>query len=152
MKARYRGRPADELSETRVTKNIITFRRLTLETFENYIAQVETDEGRARAIEILQWIGETFPELDKRIAWNAPHFTDHGTFIIGLSTAKKHTAMSLETAGITPFIDELKENGYQPSKMLFRIGFQQDVNYDLLKRMIQFTIDDKKECKTYWRK
>ncbi len=55
-------------------------------------------------------------------------------------------------AGIQRFSDDIKASGYGQTKMLFRIGWEQPVDYDLLGKIIAFNIKDKSNIKTFWRK
>ena len=42
----------------------------------------------------VEWAERTFSGLEPRVAWNQPVFTDHGTFIIGISVSAGHLAVS----------------------------------------------------------
>ena len=123
-----------------------------METFAAYLEQIEHPQHRERTGEVLGWVSQAFPELEGRIAWNQPMFTDHGTFIIGFSIAAKHLAVSPERAGMERFTKEIAEAGYGQSKMLFRIQWDEDVNYLLLHKIIAFNRIQKADCKTFWRK
>lgn len=79
-----------------------------METFTEFIDTIDNSDHQSRVREVLQWVSDTFPQLEKRIAWNQPMFTDHGTFIIGFSVSKKHLAFTPEEAGISHFEDDLK--------------------------------------------
>lgn len=125
---------------------------MNLETFEDFIGQIEDPEQQARTAEVLAWVEGTFPNLGKRIAWNQPMFTDHDTFIAGFSVSKKHLAMSPELVGIEAFSAEIKKAGYNHTKMLIQFPWDKPIDYDLLRRIIQFNIEDKAECTTFWRK
>lgn len=92
-----------------------------LEIFSEYLAQIENPQYRERTKEILNWVLNTFTDLEPRIAWNQPMFTDHGTFIIGFSISKQHLAISPELAGMVHFTEVIAKVGYSQSKMLFRI-------------------------------
>lgn len=120
-------------------------------TFEDYLAQIGKEEHRLRIAEVLDWVRAEFPDLEPRVAWNQPMFTDHGTFIIGFSIAKAHMAISPEKRGMEHFHDEIAEAGYGQSAMLFRIRWDEPVDYALLGRMIRFNRSDKKDCQTFWR-
>ena len=122
-----------------------------METFAPYLEQVEHPQHRARTEEVLTWVSRTCPDLDRRIAWNQPMFTDHGTFILGFSVSAKHLAVSPERAGMEHFAGEIAEAGYGQSKMLFRIRWDEEVNYPLLHRIIQWNRAEKADCKTFWR-
>ncbi|NLT48868.1 MAG: iron chaperone [Clostridiales bacterium] len=123
-----------------------------METFAEYLARIDDPEHRARVKEILAWVLNTFPDLVPRIAWNQPMFTDHGTFIIGFSVAKKHMAVAPERAGIIRFTEEIKGAGYDHSKELVRIPWKSPVDFTLLEKMIAFNISEKKDYTTFWRK
>jgi uncharacterized protein YdhG (YjbR/CyaY superfamily) len=109
-------------------------------------------QQRERTEEVLNWVAEKFPNLKPRIAWNQPMFTDHGTFIIGFSTSKKHLAISPELAGIEHFSADIVQVGYEHTKMLMRFPWDRPVDYALLEKMIAFNIEDKADCTTFWRK
>ena len=56
-----------------------------LETLADYLAQAKAPQRRVRMAEVLEWAERTFSGLEPRVAWNQPVFTDHGTFIIGIT-------------------------------------------------------------------
>ncbi|WP_018922677.1 iron chaperone [Salsuginibacillus kocurii] len=123
-----------------------------MEVFADYLKQIENEEHRNRMEEVLQWVAERFPHLETRIAWNQPMFTDHGTFIVGFSTAKQHLAIAPEAQGIHQFSEEIEKAGYSHTKQLVRIKWNQAIDYSLLERIIAFNISDKTDCFTFWRK
>ncbi|BBN97623.1 hypothetical protein St703_03280 [Sporolactobacillus terrae] len=79
-------------------------------------------------------------------------FTDHGTYIIGFSVAKKHLAFAPEQVGIIHFSNEIVQVGYDYTKQLVRIPWDCPVDFSLLEKMIAFNISDKADCSTFWRK
>ncbi|MFB1100085.1 iron chaperone [Terribacillus sp. JSM ZJ617] len=121
-------------------------------TFADYLAQIDNPQHRERTEEVLKWVAEKYPNMEQKIAWNQPMFTDHGTFIIGFSIAKQHLAVAPEKAGIDHFSDDIIQAGYDHTKQLVRIKWDTPVNYSLLERMIEFNITDKADCTTFWRK
>ena len=123
-----------------------------MEDFLEFIEHINNGQQRARTQEVLEWVKSQFPNLEARIAWNQPMFTEHGTFIIGFSVSSKHLAVSPERAGMVRFMNEITKAGYSQSKMLFRIRWEEPVNYILLDQIIRFNCIDKAECKTFWRK
>lgn len=120
--------------------------------FNDYLASIAKPEQRARVEEVLRWVHTTFPGLKPHIGWNQPMFTDHGTFIIGFSIAKPNLAVSPEVDTLARFAEEVRASGYTLTQMLFRIRWEQPVDYALLERIIAFNIEDKADCKTFWRK
>ena len=124
----------------------------TVDTFKEYLMSIDNIEQRQRVEEVLEWITNKFPNLNTRMAWSQPMFTDHGTFIIGFSISKKHMAVSPETKTIEHFADEIVKSGYDYTKMLIRIPWGKPVDYDLLEKMIAFNIIDKADDTAFWRK
>ncbi|MBU9721289.1 MULTISPECIES: iron chaperone [Bacillaceae] len=122
-----------------------------MEVFAKYLEGIDNPDNRNRTEEILTWIIDTFPNLEPQLKWNTPMFSDHGTYIIGLSTAKHHMSVSPEEVGIAHFSDDITEAGYSSTKGLFRIPWNKPVNYELLEKMITFNIQDKANCTTFWR-
>ncbi|MDP7979795.1 iron chaperone [Bacillus sp. WLY-B-L8] len=123
-----------------------------MEVFVKYLAGIDNPDHRDRTEEILEWVANKFTNLEPQIKWNTPMFTDHDTFIIGFSTAKHHLSVSPEEVGIAHFADEIAQAGYSATKGLFRIPWNEPVNYELLEKMIEFNILDKTDCSTFWRK
>jgi uncharacterized protein len=123
-----------------------------MELFEEFLAKIEDIQHQGRTREVLSWVSDQYPQLVQRIAWNQPMFTDHGTFIIGFSVAKHHLAVTPEKAGIEHFSDEIEKSGLSYTSMIVRFPWNKPINYDLLAKMIEFNLDDKKECVTFWRK
>lgn len=123
-----------------------------LEVVEPFLAKIENDAHRERMEEILHWILETFPNLKLEHKWNQPMFTNEGTFIIAFSVSKNHISVAPEFYTMDKFRNAVEEAGYTHSKMLFRIPFKEEVNYPLLKEIIEFNIEDKQGYETFWRK
>ncbi|KEP25316.1 iron chaperone [Bacillus zhangzhouensis] len=123
-----------------------------MHVFEEYVSNIGNPELKQRTQDILQWIEDTFPQLEPRIAWNQPMFTDHGTFIIGFSVAKHHISVAPEGKGIDHFSAEIVQAGYDHGKKMFRMKESFPIDYPLLKKIIEFNIEDKAICPTFWRK
>ena len=123
-----------------------------MEVFAEYLARIDNPQHRDRTEEVLAWVTRKFTNLEPKIAWNQPMFTDHGTYIIGFSIAKKHLAVAPESAGINHFSDEIVQAGYDHTKQLVRIPWDSPVDFSLLEKMIEFNMLDKADCSTFWRK
>ena len=123
-----------------------------MEVFKDYLADINTPEHKERMTIILEWVLNTYPQLEGKIAYNQPMFADHGTFIISFSLANKHIAVAPERQGIVALSELIQKSGYEHSKMLIRIPWDKAVDYDLLSKIIEFNIDDKAGVTTFWRK
>lgn len=122
-----------------------------METFEEYLETLTEPDHKERVEEVLAWVREEFPQLDERIGWNQPMFTDHGTYIIGFSTSKKHMAVAPEHEGVIHFSEAVEKAGYDHTKQLVRIPWNKPVDYRLLHEMISFNIEAKKDYTKFWR-
>lgn len=120
--------------------------------FESYLATIEPMEHHLIMQELLSSILDMVPELKPVVKWNQPMFTHHGTFIIAFSVSKKHFSVGTEGVEIPLFADEIAAAGYNASKMIFRIRWSDDIDYDLLSKIIRYNLQDKADCKTFWRK
>jgi len=123
-----------------------------MEAFDAFLVAIDDQESRKRTEEVFAWVHVTFPGLVPKIAWNQPMFTDHGTFIIAFSVAKHHLSVSPDVTAIRLFSEKIEKAGYSQTINLFRIKWEMAVDYALLEKIIQFNIDDKKDCKTFWKK
>jgi uncharacterized protein YdhG (YjbR/CyaY superfamily) len=122
-----------------------------MEVFAEYLAGIDHPEQRARMEEVLAWVFGRFPDLMPKVGWNQPMFTDHGTYIIGFSVSKQHMAVAPEKAGIARFSDDIVKAGYDHTQQLMRIKWGSPVEYSLLEQMIEYNIQDKADCATFWR-
>ena len=120
--------------------------------YDDYLVKIDDLAHREKFAQVLAWVTTTYPNLEGKIAWNQPMFTAHGTFIIGFSVAKKHFAFAGEAKVIEVFAEEFKKAGLSYGKKLVRVNFDQAVPYELLGKVIEFNLLDKKDCQTFWRK
>lgn len=118
----------------------------------SYLDSIGDESQRDRLEEIFVWIQETYPQLEPVIKWNQPMYTDHGTFIIGFSTAKNHFSFTPEEQTMPLFVREIEALGYEHTKGIVKIKWTQEVNYELIGKMIDYNIAEKKDCTTFFRK
>lgn len=119
--------------------------------FKEYIEKIDELDKRTRLEDVLNWIHETYPDLGTVIKWNTPMFTDHDTFIISVDCAKQHISIAPEPKAMALFKNDIEAAGYSQTKGLFRIKHSETVDYDLLRKMIDYNIKDKKDCNKFWR-
>ena len=122
-----------------------------IQEFKDYISQIDDLKKRERVNDLLERIHLDFPQLVPVIKWKQPMFMDHGTYIIGFSISKNHIAMSPEAKTIQVFSDKIKSSGYNYSMMIIRFPWNFDIDYHLIKNMIEYNINDKLECQKFWR-
>lgn len=120
-------------------------------TLESFFEEIVDDKKREKLKGILDWILKTFPTVKMEYKWNQPMITDHGTYICGFSYATGHITVGLENYVMNKFVSAIEEAGYSHGKMIFRIKWDEEVNFDLLKSIILFVIEDKSDVKSFWR-
>ncbi|MEW6024594.1 MAG: iron chaperone [Pseudomonadota bacterium] len=120
--------------------------------WDDFVAKIDQPQQRERVGEVLEWVASSFPQLAPRMAWNQPMFTDHGTFIIGFSVARHHMAISPESVAIRRFAAEIAAAGYGCSPNLIRVPWTAAVDFSLLEKLIVFNVEDKADCRSFWRK
>jgi|SRR5690554_856533 len=122
-----------------------------MDYFKEVLNKIENHSNRKRVEDMISWIFKNYPKLEPKIGWNQPMFTDHGTYIIGFSFAKKHMSIGPEKAALRKFKDRALELGYELTKETIKVFWDKDLDLEFLGDIIQFNIDDKVECKTFWR-
>ena len=124
---------------------------MAIKTLDEYLATISNADNRARMVDVLVWVGLTYPELELRIAWNQPMFTHHGTYIIGFSAASKHMAMAPERATMIRFEPVMRERGTDFGKMFARQPWDKPFDYELLDAFIQHQLAEKHDVTSFWR-
>lgn len=124
---------------------------MAIKTLDEYLKTIPDDDNRARMVDVLVWVGLTYPELELRIAWNQPMFTHHGTYIIGFSAASKHMAMAPERATMIRFEQVMRERGTDFGTMLARQPWTKPFDYELLDAFIQHQLTEKQDITSFWR-
>ncbi len=122
-----------------------------MKLFEDFLSKITQVDQRTKTEEILAWVMQKYPKLVPEFKWNQPMFTDHGTFILALSVAKQHLSIAPEWDAMQHFYEELIKADYNPTHMLFRIKWNQPVDYQLLSKIIDYNIAEKANCQTFWR-
>ncbi len=120
--------------------------------FEHFLAAIDNEEHRLKFAHAMAAATAPFPQLKAEYKWNQPMFTDHGTFITAFSVASKHFSVALEHLGMEKFGPRIDDEGYSRGKKLMRIRFDQPIPVALLRDIIEFQIEAKKDCTTFWAK
>jgi uncharacterized protein YdhG (YjbR/CyaY superfamily) len=120
-------------------------------SFREFLDAIETPDKRERMESILTFLKKEFPGLKEEIKWNQPMLTDHGTFIIAFSIAKPLIAVAPEPAAIEHFKKDIEKAGYSYTQGMFRIKWTDKVDFDLLKRIAAYNIEEKKDFTRFWR-
>ena len=119
--------------------------------FKKYLSGIDDPDKKERMESILNYIKGTFPHLKEEVKWNQPMFTDHGTFIIAFSMSKNHIAVAPEEVVIGHFEKDIGKAGYSYTKGLFRIKWTDKVDFELLRKIVAYNIESKKDMVKFWR-
>lgn len=122
-----------------------------MKTLNDFLETIPNLTHREKLNDIIEWILKTFPSLKCEIKWNQPMLIDHGTFILAFSASKNHFSVAPEYVGIQTFSQAIKDAGYDHSMMLFRIKWNQEVNYQLLGDIIRYNMKEKANMTSFWR-
>ena len=124
---------------------------MAIKTLDEFLATIPDDDNRERMVDVVVWVGLTYPELKLRIAWNQAMFIHHGTYIIGFSAASKHMAVAPERATMIRFEPVMRERGTDFGKKVAHQPWDKPFDYELLDAFIQYQLAEKQEITSFWR-
>ena len=124
---------------------------MAIKTLDEFLATIPDDDNRERMVDVVVWVGFTYPELELRIAWNQAMFIHHGTYIIGFSAASKHMAVAPERATMIRFEPVMRERGTDFGKKVARQPWDKPFDYELLDAFIQYQLAEKQDITSFWR-
>ena len=124
---------------------------MAIKTLDEFLATIPDDDNRERMVDVVVWVGLTYPELELRIAWNQAMFIHHGTYIIGFSAASKHRAVAPERATMIRFEPVMRERGTDFEKRVARQPWDKPFDYELLDAFIQYQLAEKQDVTSFWR-
>ena len=123
---------------------------MAITTLDEFLSTIPSADNRERMVDVVVWVGLTYPEPELRIAWNQPMFTHHGTYIIGFSAASKHMAMAPERATMIRFEPVMRKRGTDFGKMFARQPWNKPFDYELLDAFIQHQLNEKQDITSFW--
>lgn len=121
-----------------------------MDTLQEYLETVPNDEHRAKLGHLVKWVATNFPELSLEIKWNQPMMVHNGTFVIAFSAAKHYLTIAPETTILHEFLDRITATGYRHTKMKFQIKWNEEIDYDLLRAIVERSIEFKRGSATFW--
>lgn len=118
---------------------------------KEYLATVVDPQHRKTLTQIYEFLCEHYPQLSYALKWNQPMFLHNGTFIIAFSHSSQYVNIAPEPAAIAKFAAEIDALGFRRTKNFWCIGKQQKVNFELLRRVLDFNLEDKAGANKFWR-
>lgn len=123
---------------------------VAIKTLDEFLATIPKADNRARVVAVLDWVRQSYPELELRIAWNQPMFTHHGTYIIGFSAASTHMAMAPERATMIHFEQAMRERGTDFGTLFAREPWRKSFDYELLDAFVQYQLAHEQDTTSFW--
>lgn len=122
-----------------------------MKDINEFFSTILEPEQRARLEDLFEWTKKHYPQFNVVIKWNQPMFTDHDTFIIAYSISKKHLSVAPESIAITTFKDAIEKAGYQHTENIIKIAWDQTIDFNLLKKIIDYNVQEKIDYTKFWR-
>lgn len=119
--------------------------------FNLFINDIENEAHREKLKHLFEWIETQYSDLKPVVKWNQPMYTYNETFIIAFSKAKQHFSIMPEAACLKQFKKRVTNGGYTQTENLFRIKWNQEIDYDLIGDMIKLNMEEKKDYTKFWR-
>lgn len=123
----------------------------TIKNLDMYLETIELTTSKNKFLSIIKWIKKEFPELTLEIKWNQPMFIKDDTFILSLSALKNHYSIAPEYKTMELFKGKIKKSKFSQTKMLFRVKYTEEMDFELLREIINYNIKDKEGFTKFWR-
>ena len=117
--------------------------------FKPYLEKIEDAKDRAKVEAVFDWI-DTNSGLVHAVKWSTPMYTKDDIYYCS-QAGEKIFSINPEAAGIETFSSKIKAAGYDHEQMTFKIKYSDTVDYELLREIIEFNIEDKKDSSKFWR-
>ncbi len=116
-----------------------------------YFEQVEDLANRKKVEELYANLVAIDPDLSILYAWNNPMIKYKESFNCGISVAKAHFTMAFDTEALEFFKDRIIDDGYGLNLKTFKIKYNQEIDFELLREMVLFSIALRKDAKGFWK-
>lgn len=109
---------------------------------DEYIENIADVEHELKFISILKFITRGFPDLKTKISYGMPGFYTEGKQVIWIGAFKNHIGIFPKPEAILYFEDILIENKYKTSKGTIQIKWNQEIDFELISKIINFNINN----------
>ncbi len=121
-------------------------------TYEDKLKEIENPDIRQKYDDFVKWVGKEYPQLELVIELNTPMYILGNTFILGMSAFDDDLAINPEPEMMIRYGDEIENAGYERTMSFFRIPWDEEINYDLIKMLVDINIEEKEGSCQFWRK
>lgn len=121
------------------------------EKIKLYFQKLENKAAAKTMQELYDYLVTLDKDLSVLYAWNQPMIKYKETFICAISVAKGHFTVALENEALEFFKERVIANKYALNSKTFKIKYTQEIDRELLKEAVLFTIELKKDAKGFWK-
>lgn len=116
-----------------------------------YFDQIEDSTNRQKVVNLYEQLLLIDPDLSPLYAWNNPMIKYKEAFNCGISVAKAHFTLAFDTEALDFFKERIIENGYGLNLKTFKIKYNQEIDFELLRDMVLFSIALRQNAKGFWK-
>jgi uncharacterized protein YdhG (YjbR/CyaY superfamily) len=103
---------------------------------EDYLASLEAPKAQTVGA-IIEFVLGAFPELDAKLSWNVPQLHRDGTYVLGLSAAKKHVSVSPWSTHVIEDFRPRLEQRFIVTRNLFQVPVDWEIDEVLLTDLVR---------------
>lgn len=115
-----------------------------------YFEKVEDIANRQKVENLYNQLVGLDPDLNILYAWNNPMIKYKESFNCGITVAKAHFTIAFDSVALEFFKERILEAGYGLNLKTFKIKYNQEIDFDLLREMVLFSIELRKDAKGFW--
>ncbi|MBU2885495.1 DUF1801 domain-containing protein [Gilvimarinus agarilyticus] len=103
---------------------------------EDYLSSLDAKQGKTLR-EVINFIIESFPDLNCKLAWNVPQVYKGDDYVFGVSALKNHLALAPWSAEVIEnFKEELERQGCVVKKNLFQVPNDWNIDKKLVSDLV----------------
>ena len=130
-----------------------------MDKVNKWVNDLSDEIAKKKINEIISFIEINFKMIRFEIKWNQLMLVLNKTFIMDIAVYKKHISFAIEKYSMDKFKSEFIKNNIATSNLLFKINHSDQINYSLLKKVIDYNIEiknmqlnfDSKLCFITWK-
>lgn len=116
-----------------------------------YFDQVENIESRGKVVDLYNQLVAIDPDLSTLYAWNSPMIKYKESFNCGITVAKAHFTIAFDPEALEFFKERIIANGYGLNLKTFKIKYDQQIDFELLREMVLFSIALRQDATGFWK-
>jgi uncharacterized protein YdhG (YjbR/CyaY superfamily) len=120
-------------------------------SLDEYISAIKDPKKEKIFRGVIEKVKKMSPGIEISMKWNNPMAVLDDKFVIGFSAYNDFISVGLEGKESEKFAKEITDSGYSKNIYTFKIKWDDEINYSLLNKIVNFSISDKKGTNKFWR-